>query len=47
MSAITAATGGLVWRSASGRVSAFAYVIAYSCAALAIVAVLGPMRLDL
>jgi hypothetical protein len=41
MSAIMAATGGLVWRSASGKVAVVAYVIMYSCAALAIVAVLN------
>ncbi|HEX8813966.1 MAG TPA: hypothetical protein VF753_00545, partial [Terriglobales bacterium] len=41
MSAMMAATGGLLWRSASGRVSFVAYVIVYSCATLAIVAVLN------
>jgi hypothetical protein len=41
MSAIMAATGGVVWRSASGKVPVITYAIAYSCAAFAIVAVLN------
>jgi hypothetical protein len=41
MSAIMAATGGLVWRNASGKVPVVAYVTVYFCAALAIVAVLN------
>lgn len=41
MSATMAATGGLVWRSASGKVPVVAYVVAYSCVTLAIVVVLG------
>jgi hypothetical protein len=39
ISATLAATGGLVWRSASGTVPVVTYVISYSCAAFAIVAV--------